>query len=1143
MGIGSFIAENLGKVLGFFGFVLVLGFLGKFAASGIRKRKATINEPSQPPPPPPAESAAQNIKNLYKLTPIVERVIESAAQPTDLLENPYFQQGVGLLKGPGFSVEDVIEYGVGENYTIACMAYGALEEKPTGPEDIDKIILNAGSSYAWPLFFLLRVLMKKAEKPVVGPVLSQAQDWWTQYKATASMMNNFIRERISSGEQIEFKSEAAHISPKQLQLIETFLKQLDPVICKPVLESFEQLQRTYIDEDYLNSIGRIWRKENHDELIVEHSHFGDTLQEIDESLFQARPRSLLLVGESGVGKSTLVESFAEHLVEKGWKLFEASANDVLAGQIYIGSLEGRVQKLVKNLDRSRSIIWFVPNFHELFFAGQHQRSPTGILHMLLPFLESGKLLIIGETRPRELDFLLQQSRQLSVLMRIIRIEPLQDNESLNLVKKWLDNLRDDKDPDPLISDDVLGEAFQLSRQFLYEKAAPGNLFHFVKRTLQQCIVQGRIEGPVSIDSFYTALSSLTGLPRSILDEKAGFNLDGLKKHFSSRVLGQNEAVDCLVERLAMIKAGLTDPTRPLGVFLFAGPTGTGKTEIAKTLAEYLFGSAERMIRLDMSEMKTPESLDRIIGGRSDTGRTTALVNEIRNQPFSVILLDEFEKAHPNIWDLFLQVFDDGRLTDRQGNTANFRHSIIILTSNLGATIGTGMSIGFSSNLQSFSRFGVEKAISQTFRREFINRIDRIVIFLPLSRDIMRGILEKEIADVLSRRGLRNREWALEWEDSAIDFLFEKGFTLDLGARPLKRAIERYFLTPLSLSIVNYQFPEGDQFLFVRSNGEQIQVEFIDPDAPFEEKEAFTGDEDQAEAETIEKREPSLRAIVSRAHGSREEFLMLTSMFAELEKNLSSRAWQDRREYLLQQTNINGFWSSPDRFNVLSDIEYIDRMETAFKSTTSLLQRLKKMQNSNRTQFPVSLISNLGQKIYLLQEALSCLEKQTPKDCFLLLETRNKSPDTTDSTLLFARRLHMMYRKWIQKRRMRSVHLLEQEEAGEGSFRAVLAISGFGAFSILAGETGLHIYEIPKDAKSFTRCTVFVRVVPQPEEPVSKVPELLKHAEKLLSVPISGAPGVVRRYREKPSPLIRDSVRGWRSGRIEAVFGGDFDTLV
>ncbi|HWW74389.1 MAG TPA: AAA family ATPase, partial [Pyrinomonadaceae bacterium] len=616
----------------------------------------------------------------------------------------------------------------------------------------------------------------------------------------------------------------------------------------------------------------------------------------------------------------------------------------------------------------------MPNFHEALWAGRHRYSPVGVLDLLLPHIESGAVRIVGEVPARAYEQLMRLRPRLRTAMQTCRVAPLSDEETLELGRRWAERKvkdeggRDENEtalPSSRAAARTLREALQLAKQYLDDKAAPGNLLLLLEATDRRLLAEGNKSVEINLDDLLVTLSQLTGLPVQILDEREGLDLAELRAFFERRVLGQPEAVDCLVERVAMIKAGLTDPTRPQGVFLFVGPTGTGKTEIAKTLADFLFGSPERMIRLDMSELQTWESQGRILGETEETSDNAALVNQIRKQPFSVVLLDEFEKAHPSVWDLFLQVFDDGRLTDRRGNTADFRHSVIIMTSNLGATLPHGASVGFSQEQAQFAAGSVERAVGRAFRREFVNRLDRVVVFRPLGRGVMRDLLRKELNDVLTRRGLRTRQWAVEWDESAVEFLLEKGFTADLGARPLKRAVERYLLAPLSLTIVNHQFPEGDQFLFVSSSadGGSLDVQFVDPDVPAqteaaaEEVEELTFDEEAA-------RELRLEAVALDPKGTPEELRFLQEQYDDVAALVDDEAWRGRKEGALREMQSSDFWAAPERFSVLGAVEYMDRIEAGLDTAGSLLARLR----GDRKRLPSDLVARLAQQLYLLDNA-------------------------------------------------------------------------------------------------------------------------------------------------------------------------------
>ena len=441
-------------------------------------------------------------------------------------------------------------------------------------------------------------------------------------------------------------------------------------------------------------------------------------------------------------------------------------------------------------------------------------------------------------------------------------------------------------------------------------------------------------------------------------------------------MGQPEAVDAVVDRIAMLKAGLNDPGKPIGVFLFAGPTGTGKTELAKTAAEFLFGSADRLIRLDMSELQTPESTLKVLGG-GEIAESDSLIVRVRKQPFSVVLLDEFEKAHANVWDLFLQVFDAGRLTDSLGNVADFRHCLIVLTTNLGATSHQGSALGFSPAAATFSGHQIVQAIGRTFRPEFQNRLDKVIVFHPLTRDLMRGILKKELTRVLERRGLKDREWAVEWEASALEFLLEKGFSPEMGARPLKRAIEQFLIAPLAATIVEKRFPEGDQFVFIRSDGRAIQTEFVDPGGDARAR-------SRGDTATAAGTAPGLPGMILAPEGTAAEVEVLEAECSGIAQVFLSPEWEERKLSLANAMQAADFWSLPDRHETLSRLALMDRVKTAAATGEALRARLAKGAERSGKSSP-ELVARLALQLHLTKEGIRDVFEAAPIEVALLVE--------------------------------------------------------------------------------------------------------------------------------------------------------------
>ena len=514
--------------------------------------------------------------------------------------------------------------------------------------------------------------------------------------------------------------------------------------------------------------------------------------------------NVLLVGEVGVGKTAiLVDAVRE--VERETRLrdkeagksvanriarfWSSSAARLIAGMKYLGQWEERCERVIEDLARIDGVIAF-EDLLELVRTGGSS-SNTSIAAFLLPFIERGELRVVSETTPEGLDACRRLLPGFADAFRIVQIPSFTQPEALATLQAYCAAI--ERNTTVRIDNDGRRLIYRLFQRFLPYEAFPGKTVMFTSRLYEHAKTTKLSE--ITNDVIINAFVKLTGLPELFLRDEVALQEDDVLGFFQSEVIGQEEACQAATGTVLTFKAGLNDPARPLSVLFFTGPTGVGKTELARSLARFLFGAvedSERFVRLDMSEYSSPGSAERLVSGSS--GETSEFINRMRRQPFAVVLLDEVEKAHEGVFDVLLSVFDEGRLTDRFGRTTYLRSAVIVMTSNLGATSSDppGFSLQLGPAASTFDR-----AAQTFFRPEFYNRIDRVVSFRPLGRDSTRRIVVKELQSLNTREGLEKRKVKLGWTDRLVDHLVDVGFNSRFGARPLQRAIEQEIVTKLA----------------------------------------------------------------------------------------------------------------------------------------------------------------------------------------------------------------------------------------------------------------------------------------------------------------------------------------------------------
>src|SRR5918999_896311 len=589
----------------------------------------------------------------------------------------------------------------------------------------------------------------------------------------------------------------------------------------------------------------------------------------------------VIIGEPGVGKTAIVEGLAEEIAEGkvpeilgDKEVYTLDLGALVAGSKYRGEFEERLKKIMKEITDHGDIILFIDEIHNLVGAGAAEGA-IDAASILKPALARGEIQVIGATTIDEYRKYVEKDKALERRFQTIQVGEPSVAET-ELILKGLRSKYEDHHKIE-ITDEALKAASQLGDRYIADRFLPDKAIDLVdeaaskmriktmssppyykeldeeiqqvradkeaaidgqefekaarlrdsekkltlqKRELEKSWREGDAENRVSIGENEIAeiVSMWTGIPVKKMTEEESERLLKMEESLHGRVVGQDEAIKAVSRSIRRTFAGIKDPNRPSGSFVFLGPTGVGKTELARTLAEYLFGDQESMIRLDMSEYMERHTVSRLVGsppgyvGYDEGGQLT---EQVRRRPYSVVLFDEIEKAHPDVFNILLQILEDGQLTDAQGRTVDFKNVVLIMTSNVGAqTINKTKSLGFGSDDAGLSykemKGRVTSELRKIFRPELLNRIDEIIVFHKLEREDMRQIIEIQIKRL--RQQLAEREVTVEFTTEALDKLAQEGYDPAFGARPLRRTLQRMIEDPMSEMILRGEVPNGSKVI-------------------------------------------------------------------------------------------------------------------------------------------------------------------------------------------------------------------------------------------------------------------------------------------------------------------------------------------
>lgn len=544
----------------------------------------------------------------------------------------------------------------------------------------------------------------------------------------------------------------------------------------------------------------------------------DQVNNVVDKLTNVRA-NLLIVGEHGVGKSAVLMQAIRKITNQSRKLnfrqtfWQIMAQRITASSKYLGEWQETCEELVEELRTANGVLWVVDVIRLLQIGGEGPED--SVAAFLLSFLQQGKLQIVGEVTPQELESMRRLLPGFVESFQLVKIEELSEGKVQNILVKFAEYAKTNLHVE--IAQDALKVAYRLLLRYFPYESFPGKAIKF----LGNCVSEAQLNETDSIDkeAIIRQFIQQTGLPELFLRDNMILDQNELREHFAQRIIGQPSAVEQLVNIVKVFKAGLNNPGKPISTLIFAGPTGIGKTASAKALAEYFFGKGQKrspLIRIDMSEFQYPGQISRFIGSGREVGK---LVQDIRERPFAVLLLDEVEKAAPSIFDALLTVLDEGILVDAYGRVTNFRNTIIIMTTNLGAS--NRQSIGFRETSSDEAKY--LSAIGRFFRPEFVNRIDGVVMFNALNQNDILKITRKELSELREREGFVKRGLDVRFSERMLEHLASIGFDERYGARPLQRAVEQTVINPLAHWLLDHPSLKNETLQIDYDGGLRVAV--------------------------------------------------------------------------------------------------------------------------------------------------------------------------------------------------------------------------------------------------------------------------------------------------------------------------------